>query len=298
MSKYIISPSPHLHSGTTTRQIMLDVVLALLPALGASLWLFGMRAALVVGVCVVTCVATEIGSNLLMGRRSVQGGVFAIGVVKMLFGGIGCNFVNPALMGRVILTVSFPEAMSRWGVPLPLANTVDAVSAATPLQQLATDGTTGVNLTDMLMGLRAGSLGETCVLALIIGGLYLVMRRVISPLIPLTFAGTVFVFGWAISGSAEVGLWHVLSGGVVLGAVFMATDYTTTPLTKSGKFLFAVGCGVITMTIRLWGALPEGVSFGILLMNVASPLIERLTRARIFGAAEAALKARKGAAKL
>jgi len=301
----VVSASPHLHSGASIRGIMLDVLIALVPAAVASVLLFGWRAAAVTIVCIAASVAAEYVCRIIMKRpqtvgdlsavvtgallafnlpstlplwQAAFGSVVAIVVAKQMFGGLGYNFVNPALAGRIVLMFSFPETMNTWVPPLKAA--ADAVSTATPLTQLQQGQPITLSLGELFLGIRAGSLGETCALALLIGGVYLVIRRVISPLIPLTFIGTVFVLTWILG---QPPLVHILSGGLLIGAIFMATDYVTSPLGKAGKVVFAVGCGLLTVLFRLYGSLPEGVSYAIILMNILVPLIERVTQPLPFG---------------
>lgn len=289
-----------------TRGIMLDVLIALLPAAVASVWLFGWRAAAVELVCIASCVASEFLTRLILKRpqsvgdlsavvtglllafnlpatiplwQAALGGVAAIVVAKQMFGGIGQNFVNPALIGRIVLMASFPAEMNNWVSPFS-GTGADAISTATPLANMAADGGTGFGLGEMFVGMRPGCLGETCALALLLGGVYLVARRVISPLTPLVYLGTVGVMTWLLGGDPLASL---LSGGLMLGAVFMATDYTTSPINKTGKVVFALGCGLLTVLIRQYGSLPEGVSFAIVIMNILTPLIERATRPLPFG---------------
>ena len=307
MEKLIVSPSPHLRQGDTTRKLMGDVIIALCPALVASDILFGPRAILVVLVTVASCVLSEyicrrvmkrdntvgdlsavvtgillafnlpVGINLFM---AAFGGVVAIVVVKQMFGGIGMNFVNPALTARIVLMSSFPTAMSTWSEPFYyVKGGADAITTASPLALMA-QGEPLPSYTDLLLGVRAGCLGETCAVALLLGGAYLIVRRVIKPVIPLCFIGTVAVLTLLLGQNP---LEHILTGGLLLGAIFMATDYTTSPLTTKGRVVFGVGCGVITVLIRVFGALPEGVSFSIILMNILVPHIERLTRPKPFG---------------
>ena len=286
---------------------MLDVIIALLPAALVATWLFGWRALSLQLVCVASCVAAEYLSCAVLKKPSsvgdlscivtglllsfnlpaglplwmaAIGGVVAIAVVKMMFGGIGHNFVNPALVGRVVLMCSFPVAMNTYLQPLPISG-ADAIASATPLSLLGTDALgQQYPLWQLFVGLRAGALGETCGAALILGFVYLLWRRVITPVIPLTFVGTVAAFTLILG---EPPLYHILSGGLLLGAIFMATDYTTSPMTPLGQFVYAVGCGLITVLIRCFGSLPEGVSFAILLMNIATPLIDRVCHRRVFG---------------
>ena len=302
----VISSSPHLHCGMNTRGIMLDVIIALVPALVASVWLFGFRALAVEAVCVGSCLASEILSRAVMKRpqtvgdlscvvtglllafnlpvslplwQAALGSVAAIVVAKQMFGGIGQNFVNPALAGRIVLMASFPAQMNDWTMPAQL-QAADAVSSATPLAMMAGGGEMAYKPFQLLFGIHPGCLGETCAAALIIGGIYLVIRRVITPIIPLCYIGTVFVLTWILG---ENPVYHILSGGLMLGAIFMATDYTTSPINKAGKVVFAVLCGLLTVLIRLYGSLTEGVSFAILIGNILVPLIERATRPRAFG---------------
>lgn len=302
----VVSASPHLHCGMNTRGIMLDVIIAMVPALVASVWLFGLRALAVEVVCVGACLASEYLARVVMKRpqtvgdlsavvtglllafnlpatiplwQAALGGVVAIVVAKQMFGGIGQNFVNPALAGRIVLMGSFPAEMNNWVEPLQSG--VDAVSSATPLALLTGGGDVTVySKVELLFGLRGGCLGETCAFALLLGFVYLLARRVISPIVPVAFVGTVFVVTW-LCGQDPV--YHILSGGLLLGAIFMATDYTTSPVNRTGKVVFGIGCGLLTVLIRLCGSLPEGVSFAIVIMNILVPLIERFTRPLPFG---------------
>ncbi|MBR5134851.1 MAG: RnfABCDGE type electron transport complex subunit D [Clostridia bacterium] len=304
-SKTIVSSSPHLHSGESTQLIMMDVIIALIPTVMTSVWLFGWRVLGVIAVTVASCVASEYLSRLVLRRpqtvadlsavvtglllafnlpstvplwQAALGGVVAIVVVKQMFGGIGQNFVNPALVGRIVLLMSFPATMATYENPTMVA---DAISRATPLA--AAQAGQPHDMIMMFFGVHGGSLGETCTAALLIGFVYLLIRRVITPTIPLVMTGTVFVLSWIIEGSASAGLYQVLAGGLILGAVFMATDYTTSPITPLGKVIFAFGCGALTVLIRYYGALPEGVSFAIVIMNILVPLIERVTYSVPFG---------------
>ncbi|GHU83717.1 electron transport complex subunit D [Clostridia bacterium] len=303
--KLYVSTSPHLRSGSTTQKIMLRVIIALIPALVASTIIFGARVLLVAGVTMATCIIAEYISRKVMKRNqtisdlsaivtglllamnlpvninlfiAMFGSVVAIVVVKQMFGGIGQNFVNPAIAARIVLIVSFPTHMTTWVAPLIGQNVADAVSSATPLANYANGITTPYF--DLFFGTTGGSLGETCAFAIIIGGIYLIAKKIISPIIPLVFIGTVAVMALVLG---QDPLFNVLSGGVMLGAFFMATDYTTSPITAKGKVVFAIGCGVITMLIRLYANLPEGVSFSIILMNILVPHIEKLTAPKPFG---------------
>ena len=307
----LVSSSPHLHCGMNTRDIMRDVVIALIPALVASVWLFGFRALAVQIVCVGAAIASEYVSRLVMKRpqtvgdlscvvtglllsfnlpvtiplwQAALGSIAAIVVAKQMFGGLGQNFVNPALVGRIVLMGSFPAEMNDWVVPLSWLGKTDAITGATPLSLLADGAAADIDPLQLLFGLRGGCLGETCVAALLLGGIYLIARHIISPLIPVTYLATVFVLTWLLGSNPVV---HVLSGGLVIGAVFMATDYATCPINKLGKLVYAIGCGLITVLIRLYGSLPEGVSFAIVIMNILTPLIEKVTHPRPFGSKKA-----------
>ena len=304
-----VSSSPHRHSGENTAYIMQDVLIALVPAALMSVVYFGWRSAMLIVLCTATCVLTEYVCRRIMKRKqtisdfsaavtgvllafnlpptlnplfAVLGSVFAIAVVKQMFGGIGMNFVNPALAARIFLLISFPSHMSRWSLPffdMSANSATDVVSTATPLAQMASDNM-NTPMIDLFIGLHGGCLGETCALALLLGGMYLLLRKVITPHIPLAFIGTVAIIA-LIAGQNPVA--HVLSGGVILGSVFMATDYTSCPVNKTGRVIYGIGCGIITMTIRLFGSLPEGVSYSIVLMNILTPHIETLTQSSPFG---------------
>jgi electron transport complex protein RnfD len=298
MNKFISSISPHVYSPLTTTKIMLDVIIALIPAAIASVVIFGIRSLLVIGVCVAVCVFSEWGfekickkentikdlSAVVTGMllafnlpvsiplwQAAFGSVAAIVVVKQLFGGIGQNFANPAITARIIMMTAFSGSMTSWVFP-------DASSSATPLA-LISKGQTGELPTylNMFLGLRGGCLGETCTLALLIGGIYLLVKRVISWHTPVAFIGTVALMS-LICGKDV--LYQLMAGGLILGAFFMATDYSSSPATKWGKIIFGIGCGLVTVLIRFWGNFPEGVSFSILLMNILTPYIEKLTRAK------------------
>ena len=310
MKNLIVSSSPHIHTKTTTQSIMGDVLIALLPASVAAVVLFGLKALLLLAVCVGTCVVSEFLFNLIAKKKQtisdlsacvtgtilalslpasaeiwhcIVGSVFAIVVVKCLFGGIGCNFANPAVTARVFLLVSF--ASIGGGVATNFQN-VDLVASATPLEAIKTGATENLpSLLDMFLGNRGGAIGETCAIALLLGGAYLVARKVIRWHTPVIFIGTVFVLSLLIKHDFTLALYEVLGGSLLIGAIFMATDYSTTPINKYGKMVFALGCGVITVLIRFWGAYPEGISFAILLMNILSPYIEKLCAPTPFGKA-------------
>ena len=308
MKNLIVSSSPHIHTKTTTQQIMGDVLIALLPASVAAVVLFGLKALLILAVCVGTCVISEFLFNLIAKKKQtvsdlsacvtgtilalslpataeiwhcIIGSVFAIVVVKCLFGGIGCNFANPAVTARVFLLVSF--ASIGGGVATNFQD-VDLVASATPLEAIKTGATENLpSLLDMLIGNRGGAIGETCAIALLFGGAYLVARKVISWHTPVIFIGTVFVLSLIVKQDFTLALYEVLGGSLLIGAIFMATDYSTTPINKYGKMVFALGCGIITVLIRFWGEYPEGISFAILLMNILSPYIEKLCAPTPFG---------------
>lgn len=300
----VVSSAPHIVSEYDTTRLMGSVILALLPSLIASTFIFGARVVLLCVVCVIASVGFEWIYNVLMKRKqtigdlsaaltglliafnvpsnfplwqAVIGCFFAIVVVKQLYGGIGKNFVNPAITARIFLFISFASNMSTW--PLPkMSEVADATTGPTPLGVLAEGGGDLPGLRDMFLGFTGGSTGEVCALALIIGGVFLIWKKVISPIIPCAFIGTVFVIALLATGfNFKMAIWHVLAGGVLLGAFFMATDYVTTPKLPLGQLIFGIGCGAITMIIRLWGSYPEGVSFSILLMNICVPLINNLT---------------------
>ena len=318
MDKLIVSSSPHLNGKRTTQNIMLDVIIGLAPAMLASIVYFGVKAAAVILTCVASCVLSEFLCRKVMKRPqtvgdlscvvtgvllalnlpatihpliAVFGSVVAIVVVKQMFGGIGQNFVNPALTARIILMNSFPARMTHWVAPFDYAATADSITTATPLGILKEGGGELPSYLDLFLGKTGGCLGETCALAILIGGIYLIARRVISPVIPVTYLATAAVFSLLFGRDP---IFDLLSGGLMLGAFFMATDYTTSPLYFWGRIVFAFGCGLITMLIREFGSLPEGVSYSIILMNILTPLIERYIKPRPFGSLP---KAKKGGAK-
>ena len=294
----VVSSAPHIWGKDSTHTIMRDVLIALVPALLASIWIFGIRTLAVTIVCVGVAMLAEDLFERATGRHNTVndlsaavtgtllafclpadipywvaglGSVIAIVVVKQLFGGIGQNFANPAITARVILLLcGFGGAMTTFAV--------DGVTAATPLA----DGGVYPGLGAMLLGTRGGSLGETCTIALLLGGAYLLYRRVITWHIPVTYLGTVFVV--SLLAGQNLGL-QMFGGGLMLGAFFMATDYTTSPMTDKGKLIYGVGCGLLTMMIRLLGSVPEGVSYAILLMNILTPHIDRVVRMKPLGGA-------------
>jgi electron transport complex protein RnfD len=292
--KLIVTSSPHLRSGVTTRQIMLDVLISLVPCVVAATWIFGFRALLVTVFCAAVCVLLEFICRLVMKReqtigdlsaavsgvllaltlppsiglaQALVGCAVAIVVVKQMFGGIGCNFVNPALTARIVMLLSFPTQMTTWTL-------ADGTTTATPL------GGAEAGLKELFFGTVGGSMGETCAAAILLGFVYLLARRVISPTIPVAFAASAAVFALILG--RPVGF-ELLSGGLLFGAVFMATDYTTSPFTFRGKIIYGVCCGLLTVLIRAFGSMPEGVSYAVVLMNITVPLIERVTLPRTFG---------------
>ena len=313
MEKLIVSSSPHIRSSVTTSRLMGDVLIALAPATIAAVVLFGLPAFVIIFACVATAVLTEYLFNLITKKKQtiedlsavvtglllalnihadvpvwqcVIGAVFAILVVKCLFGGLGCNFANPAITGRVFMLIAFSETA---GGTLPIVGE-NLVAGATPLESIAKiikGGSAALPpLKDMFLGLRGGAMGETCAIALLLGFVYLVARRVIDWYVPVTFIGTVYIFSLFVTGDTLFALYEILSGGLLIGAIFMATDYVTGPINKFGRVVFAFGCGLITSLIRFYGAYPEGVSFAILFMNILSPYIEKWTAKRPLGGAE------------
>lgn len=311
-SKLIVSASPHLGSGRTTRRIMLDVIIALIPSLIAGTIIFGLRSLLVTAVSVATCVAGETLFNLITKRKhtvgdlsaivtglilglnlpasvgiypTIIGSLFAIIVIKCLFGGLGKNFANPAAAARVFMLLAFTDSLST--VAEIKIKAVDAVASPTPLAIFKGAEGQLPKITDMLLGLRGGAIGETCAIALLIGFAYLLIRKVITWHTPVVYIGTVFVLSWIIYGTVELALYQVLSGGLLIGAIFMATDYVTTPTTNLGKVLFGLGCALLTVTIRKLGSYPEGVSFSILLMNLFTNYIDKLTARKPLGEVKA-----------
>ena len=330
--KLIASSSPHIRSNEDTRSIMLDVIIALLPALAWSVYAFGWKALLLTAVSVVSCVFWEWAYRKLMKKSSmigdlsavvtgillsfvcpvdlpwwavIIGAFFSIVVVKQLYGGIGCNFLNPALAGRAILLASYATAMTTWSLPSSKKALADVISTATPLQIMKegtaekfTELTTNYSVADMFIGRIGGSLGEVSALALLLGGAWLLIRKVISWHTPVAFIGTVAILT-LISAPAGIDnvqymLYNVFGGGLMLGAFFMATDYATSPVTKPGQLIFGIGCGLITCFIRRFGSYPEGVCYSILIMNCTTWLLDKYIRPTIYGAVK---KEKKEAAK-
>ena len=304
-----VSSSPHIGTAESTRKIMLTVIIALLAPTAAALILYGTSALTSICVCVVASVLSEFLFNLATKKeqtigdlsavvtgmilslnlhasvpiwQTAMGAVFAIVVVKCLFGGLGSNFANPAATARVFLTLSFTASVAG-GVTPNIRGYSELVGGATPLERLA-NGIEMPPVSDMLLGLRAGALGEGCIIAILIGFVILVIRGVINFEIPIIFVGTVFVFSLIADNSFMSALYQILSGGLIFGSVFMATDYSSTPKNRNGRRLFAFGCGTLTFLIRRFGNYPEGVSFAILFMNIISPYIEKLTANVALGA--------------
>jgi len=308
--KIYLSPGPHMFSNVSTPRMMKNVIIALIFPVIASIYFFRWQAVILISVAVTSCVIFEAAMQALMKRKitvtdgsavvtgilfamvippslpvwtCVLGSFVAIGLSKQLFGGLGLNIFNPALLGRAFLMAAFPTYMTRWNEPL----TLDTVTGATPLGMVKFSHNVDVDYRDLFTGNVSGSLGETSALALIAGGVYLLATRTIDWRIPLSYIGTVCVIGFisnTIAPSEYPGaLFHVLAGGLLIGALYMATDPVTSPVTKAGRWVFGTGCGIITIIIRLWGGLPEGVMYSILLMNALTPLLNRATRPRRYG---------------
>ena len=315
-SNLVVSSAPHLVTNMDTTKIMLMVLIGLAPSFLVSIYVFGMRVIALTAVCIVASMFFEWAWNKLMHKTQTVGdlsaavtgtliafnvpsglpfwiaivGCFvAIIVVKQLYGGMGKNIVNPAITARIVLFISFATEMTTWPLPRMAA---DATSTATPLGVLAEGGAELPSNMQMFLGFIGGSMGEVSAIALLIGGLFLIWKKIISPIIPCCFIGTVFLFALIYYGATgegealQMAVFHVLAGGVMLGAFFMATDYVTSPLLPMGKVIFGIGCGLITMIIRLWGQYPEGVSFSILIMNCLTPLIENFCQKRLYGGAK------------
>lgn len=313
--KLSVSSTPHIRSKHTIESVMRDVIIALTPALLCGLYYFGLRALIVVALSVGSCVLGEFLFNKITGRTQtigdlsavitglllafslpaatdfyipVVGGLFAIVVVKMIFGGLGQNFVNPALAARAFLLASYPVAMTNWTAPVNGMFSMDTVTTATPIAML-NEGATGFvpqasDFTNALFGNIGGSIGETSAIAVILGGAYLLYRGVINWRIPATFIGSFFIMSFIHRGfSIDMALYEVMVGSLLLGAFFMATDYTSSPMSGKGQIIFGIGCGVLTYTIRTWGSFPEGITYAILLMNLTVPLLDRYMKPKVFG---------------
>ncbi|AGB18467.1 RnfABCDGE type electron transport complex subunit D [Thermoanaerobacterium thermosaccharolyticum] len=306
-NKLYVTSSPHLRSEDSVERIMLDVVIALMPALIAGIIIFGIRVLFITVLCIIFSVATEAVIQILTHKEvtindfsavvtgillafnlpvsipwwiAAIGSIFAIAIVKQVFGGLGHNFMNPALAARAFLLASWPVPMSRF--------TVDGITSATPLAIIkGTESSCELpSLFNMFIGLRGGTIGEVSIFALLIGAVYLLIRKVITLRIPLSYILTVAVLTWVLGKNGLFTgdpLYHIMAGGLILGAFFMATDYVTSPVTPKGQIIFGIGCGIFTSIIRLYGGYPEGVSYSILLMNIATPIIDKYTAPKVFG---------------
>jgi Na+-translocating ferredoxin:NAD+ oxidoreductase subunit D len=326
MNRLIVSPSPHIHGNQSIKSIMYGVIIALIPAMAASIYFFGFESLRIITITVATCVIFEYliqkfilkgtititdGSAIITGIllafnvpsslpswMIITGSLIAIGIAKMSFGGLGCNPFNPALIGRVFLLISFPAQMTTWPVTrIVLASQPDAISGATPLGILKEGIKSGHPVSGLMaeipsklqlfIGNVGGSLGEISALAIIIGGLFLLYRKIITWHIPFSYLLSVFIFTgifWIVSPDKYADpVFHLFTGGLMLGAFFMATDMVTSPMSSRGMIIFGAGCGILTSIIRLWGAYPEGVSFAILIMNATTPLINIYFKPRMFG---------------
>ena len=313
-TRLFAAPSPHIHGGDKTQQIMGDVILAMVPALAVSCYVLGLRVLMITAISVASALVFEylIQRFLLKGRTTIGdlsavvtgmllafnlpvgipwwivviGALVAIGIGKMTFGGLGCNPFNPALTGRIFLLIAYPVQMTDWTTAVP-----DAISGSTMLANVKAGATSlsELDFVTLLSGHMNGSMGEIGALALMLGGAYLLVRRVITWHIPVAVLGTMALFSLGVAipdGGAtlwQLPLFHLLAGGALLGAIFMATDYSTSPMTHKGMIIYGIGIGLITMIIRLWGAYPEGMSFAIFIMNAATPLINKYCRPKRFG---------------
>ncbi len=309
MANFVVSGTPHVRSKESIQSIMRDVIIALVPATAAGIYYFGLRALILIVAAIISAVFFEwlyekitkkpvtindlsaVVTGLLLAMNlpasapvwvAIVGSAFAIIFAKQLFGGLGQNFINPALAGRAFLLASYPTEMTTWVVPNGLA--ADAATYATPLAQLK-NGALDASLKELVLGQVGGTIGETCAIALIIGGIYLLYKHVISWKIPVIYIATVFIL-FAVIGrhGMRMPVQEIFAGGVMLGGIFMATDYASSPVTPKGQVIFAVGAGLLTYLIRTFGGYPEGVSYSILIMNCCVPLIERFTEPTIFGA--------------
>ncbi|MFC1674449.1 RnfABCDGE type electron transport complex subunit D [Candidatus Omnitrophota bacterium] len=308
--KLIVTASPHLHKPESVSKIMWLVTASLIPAGIAGVWIFGVGALRVIILGVFSALAAEAVMQLLSKRKvtvldgsafltgllltynlppnvpfwlPIAGSFFAIAIGKQIFGGLGQNIFNPALVGRVFLMASWPKYMTNFTGPF----SYDAVTSATPLA-LAKEGAgiEGISYLQLFLGNRGGCIGEVCIVALLAGALFLLIKGYISWHVPLTYIFSVGIFTFLFGGEGFFGgdwLFHILAGGLILGAFFMATDYVTCPLTRYGQVIFGIGCGLLTAIIRLWGGYPEGVSYAILMMNAATPIIDRYTKPRVYG---------------
>lgn len=316
-----VRSSPFIHSGNSTRKIMLEVIIALLPALIFSVYTFGLRVITIVAVSVTCAVLSEYFFEKLLKKPitvsdfsaaltglllamnlpvsvplwlPALGAIFAIVIVKQLFGGLGKNIVNPALAARVFLVMSFADDMTNFTLPAKsglFTLSADALATATPLSTLKTGGVANISAFDLILGNKAGCIGEVSCFLLIVGGIFLILRKDITWHIPISFIGTVFIITMLLPKTAgmsyEYCLQQVFSGGLILGAFFMATDYVTSPLTSKGRIIYGIGCGLITVFIRYFGGFNEGVSFAILIMNLMVYYIDRFTKPKVFGGSNA-----------
>ena len=311
MANFVVSGTPHVRSKESIQSIMRDVIIALVPATAMGIYYFGLKALILIVAAIVSAVFFEwlyekitkkpvtisdlsaVVTGLLLAMNlpasapvwvPIVGSAFAIIFAKQLFGGLGQNFINPALAGRAFLLASYPTEMTTWTAPTGFSG-ADAVAVATPLAELKAGTGLSASLGDLIVGNVGGCLGETCAIALIIGGIYLLYKHVISWKIPVIYIATVFIL-FAVIGrhGVRMPVQEIFAGGVMLGGIFMATDYASSPVTPKGQVIFAIGAGLITYLIRTFGGYPEGVSYSILLMNVCVPLIERFTEPTIFGA--------------
>ena len=308
--KPYLAPGPHISGNQTTPRMMIDIIIALIPAVAASIYFFRIHAFLLIIISVAACVSAEALVERLMKRKititdgsavvtgilfamvippalpfwmAALGSFVAICIAKELFGGLGSNIFNPALLGRAFLMAAFPTFMTTWRAPI----TLDVVTTATPLGLVKFSHNLDISYLNLFFGNVSGCIGETSAIALLLGAGYLFLRKVIDWRIPLSYLGTValisFITEKASPGTYAGPLFHLLAGGLLIGAFFMATDPATSPVTKTGRWIFGIGCGVVTMVIRLWGGLPEGVMYSILLMNGLTPILNRITRPRRYG---------------
>lgn len=319
MANFVVSGTPHVRSKESIQSIMRDVIIALVPASVMGIYYFGLRALMLMVAAIVSAVFFEwlyqkllkkpitisdlsaVVTGLLLAMNlpaaapvwvAIVGSAFAIIFAKQLFGGLGQNFINPALAGRAFLLASYPTEMTSWTSAGNFG--VDAVAVATPMAQLKGGVMPDASFTDVLVGNVGGCLGETCAIALIIGGIYLIAKHVINWKVPVIYIATVFILTALIGRKGlRVPTYEIFAGGLMLGAFFMATDYSSSPVTSKGQIIFALGCGLITTLVRIFGGYPEGVSYSILIMNLTVPLIERFTEPTIFGALPKVREAKK-----
>ena len=311
MANFVVSGTPHVRSKESIQSIMRDVIIALVPATAAGIFYFGIPALILIIAAIASAVFFEwlyqkitkkpitisdlsaVVTGLLLAMNlpaaapiwvAIVGSAFAIIFGKQLFGGLGQNFINPALAGRAFLLASYPTEMTTWTAPVGFSG-ADAVAVATPLAEMKTGALPTASVMELAMGNVGGCIGETCAIALILGGVYLIVKHVISWKIPVIYIATVLVLTTLIGRhGVRMPIHELFAGGLMLGAFFMATDYASSPVTPKGQVIFAVGCGLITTLIRIFGGYPEGVSYSILIMNCCVPLIERFTEPTIFGA--------------